>query len=91
MTVRTFLDISTAHVKPSTMALINMGAMSMNTLIGDHGAMLHVPSDNTLVPNYPEDLLTVLDHARKLNCDYVLLDGDADLVETLPDYADEWD
>lgn len=90
MTVRKFLDISTGHVRPDTMDLINSGAMSSNTLAGEHGAMLHVPSEPDLNPNHTADLLLIFEYARKHDCDYVLLDGDAELIDELPDHSDGW-
>lgn len=92
MAVRKFLDISTAHLKPQTMELINQYLMSDNTLIGHYGAMVHVPSEPDRNPNHAAcpEILPILEMARTMDCDYVFFDADADIIEGLPDFSEEW-
>lgn len=91
MSVRKFLDISTANVRPRTLKLIEDGVTSCNTLVGSYGVFVYVPSEPRTSRFGTEDLEAVFELARQNDCDYVMFDADADIHPKLPDYSDEWE
>lgn len=89
--VHKYLDASTAHLPQ---AVFN----SLTSLDGvvttehNYGVWLWVPSDIAAwVEDYsdtPAELVTLLQFARKLDCDWINLDSDAGCIDGLPMW--EW-
>lgn len=83
--------ISTAHLTPETLAILN-GPRAGWPIYGGHygpepgpdGLFIHVaePGDDEL----PDDLTLICAWAHALRFDYVMLDGDADAVDGLAVY-----
>jgi hypothetical protein len=75
MTIKTFLDISTAHVSPAARDhLIRIGSSTEGGWFTSA-----VIDDDT-----PNDLRAVFAYALSLGCQYVLFDMDADQIDQLP-------
>ena len=89
--IRSFLDVSTAHLTPDTMHRIDSGALGTAWQHPDGaGCFLHVPSDLDAA-ELPEDLRAVLRRAAADEVAYVCLDRDAGLIEGLPDHSELWE
>jgi len=87
MSILKTLELSTAHVKPST---LNPPHKTLLLAAYPEGAFFVVPQDDEDWKPYrdvPDDLLTVLKTARRLECDLVRFDCDADLYEGLATYV----
>ena len=92
--VNRYLKMSTAHLKEATIAALEIMDVPY-CVIYDEGVFISVldldHTDAQTRKKYdelPEDLLTILNYARKLGASLVWLDRDADEVEGLPVY--EW-
>lgn len=92
MTVRKFLDASTAHLPQNICELLDSYDGVIAYEHGEYGWLLWVPDDvdehATDYLDIPDEVLVVQRFARNLDCDYVLLDRDADRVDGLPTW--EW-
>lgn len=94
MSIRKFLDLSTAHLTPATREFIKQ-----HQAIGpiyDHpdgyGWVMFVPDEDDIptdAPTTPADLLACYQRARRLKCDYIMFDADGPDDEELPIYEDE--
>lgn len=91
--IRRFLDASTANLTPQTCQRITDGKLGTAYQHPEGcGLFLHVPDAETLAHlDWPEDLRGVLSYAAEWGCDYVCFDRDAEKVERLPDYSDQWE
>ena len=92
--VNRYLKMSPAHLKEATIAALEIMDVPY-CVIYDEGVFISVldldHTDAQTRKKYdelPEDLLTILNYARKLGASLVWLDRDADEVEGLPVY--EW-
>lgn len=91
MTIRKFLDISTAHIPPETMATL-LNTEPGNAAISGYGIFLYVPSSDTLSEfSRLRGVPDIFSYARSVDCDYAYLDQDAETIPSLPDYSDEWE
>lgn len=104
MDVRTYLDLSTAHLKPATRAWLNaIDWANEGPSGGAHawGWNIYAHDDNTCddvgkTPRpegtppgeYPPDLWACFEKARELGCTRVHFDCDASLSDELPCYDD---
>jgi hypothetical protein len=91
MTVRKFLDISTAHLRPSTRAAVanQPTGLTVHPHPDGYGWFVYVSEDEPEPGDAAiefEDLAACIDRARALDCDYILFDCDAELDDTLPTY-----
>lgn len=76
MTVRTFLDCSTAHISKSTNDMLEAGELDIYILSGECGWLIY--ADINEPDRLPADLAAVCAYASKIRkCDYVMLDRDA--------------
>lgn len=87
--VRKFLTLSTAHVTDDTRRILDETKVSDWPVFGFRGAYgwvvyAHDESDWEI----PQDLWGVCEYARKNDCDYIMFDADADIIDDLPHY--EW-
>lgn len=83
--VRPFLDVSTGHLSPETRARLeelDEEDAPSTFLRGTHGWLVHVSDEPWSA--WPADLMEVLDHARRLRCDYVMFDADGPVLDVLP-------
>lgn len=97
--VRKVLDISTAHLSPTTAThLQDVVDMELDFPVPIYdkravGFMVYVPPDPAEGmggnAEMPADLLTVLMYARSMHCDWVMFDRDGTVIEDLPEY--EWE
>jgi hypothetical protein len=87
-TVRSLLDLSTAHLPE------NLGSHGLSGHDGvvayqlEYGWLMWIPADPQAhagdYPDLPPEVLAIQRYARGLGCDYVLFDADADRVGDLP-------
>lgn len=89
--VRTYLDLSTAHVSFEVMDAIDTipGVVADVT---DYGAWLWVPSQvedwiEEIDEQIPQCVIDIWRYARSLECDHVHLDCDTNTTQDLPTYA----
>lgn len=91
--VRTFLDLSTGHVPVTDRVLMSQlgpQALPVTAFAGPYGWVLHVPEERTVWEWTGTDALTVvLARAQRHGCDYVLLDADGPVDDTLPWFGEE--
>jgi hypothetical protein len=93
MTVRNFLDCSTANLTHQTCRDLWNGDLEVIEYTGPvsrwkAAAFVHVPCEEQEIRKgeIPEDLKGVLLYARRKGCDYVMFDRDADVITELPFY-----
>ncbi len=88
--IRRILDISTAHVTAETARMLEDGEAGPTTLQHPRGFgfLVYVPSDpdEPLDENIPDDLKTVMLHAREYNCDWIMFDRDGMVINDLPEF-----
>jgi hypothetical protein len=89
--VRTFLDLSTGHLKLSTRNAID--AHEVDCIVYPHpsgfGWLIYVQDDEEARDKeVPADLRACFDRARALGCAYLMLDADAPQDAELPYYGD---
>jgi hypothetical protein len=90
--IRTYLDLSTAHVTEEVMQGIK-GVPGVIADLNPYGAWLWVPENvdqriRETDDEIPPCVLDIWRHARSLGCDYLRLDCDGEVNEALPTY--EW-
>jgi hypothetical protein len=86
------LDASTSHLPEQVCEDLNgwdgVIAYAVSNSDDQYGWLLHVPQDPVAKADdsdgFPSEVLTLQRFARGLDCDYVLLDRDAEQVEGLP-------
>lgn len=96
MSVRKFLDLSTGHLSPRdreqlTQALAQ-GTRNApgNCLVGSYGWMIYAEEEpDPFTWREVPGLAALLARARELDCDYVLLDADGPVDETLPFFDED--
>lgn len=87
--IRTFLDLCTNHLPRHLMDdLTSFDVVAHPTT---YGALVWVPDDPQASSDsgdepVPAELLAIQLYARRLGCDYVLFDRDADLDPRLPSW-----
>lgn len=97
--IRKFLDCSTAHVSDEARDWLNemgqanahadstIGPLAHHVAINNYGWWVYVPVDpSTTTDRFPCDLMEVFEYARRKNCDYILFDCDAGIIEGLPTF-----
>lgn len=92
MTIRKFLDYSTAHLKPGTAQLLDdtpVEKWPIYGLRGVHGYFIWTQFEPDEHEDAPEDLLKVLEHAKANGAEYAMIDCDAPTVDGLATY--EWE
>ena len=94
LTIRKMLEASTAHLTPDLNIPGALKARVSGVYENDYGYLLWVPdnpleSSNAQEEPDPACVLEIRLCARRLGCDYVLLDTDAPLVDCLPVYDDD--
>jgi hypothetical protein len=97
--IRKFLDLSTEHISLAARDwLDNTGALEAdrtgnggphNVALTHHGWLVYAPELNAVGTGLHKDLVPVAAYAREQGCDYILFDGDADVVDELPIF--DWD
>lgn len=88
---RAFLDISTLHLPRAIFEGIAIGEIPVTNLLqGDYGVAIHVPGSGEEHPETPSEVIAIYAEARRCACDYVMLDGDGDVIRTLPTYPKSW-
>lgn len=92
MTIRKFLDLSTAHLTPATRQRIDDGEGPATAYPHpeSYGWLIYVDESNILeiYEDFP-DLLACMKAARQQDCDYILFDRDGPAVDYLTQYADD--
>lgn len=87
-----YLDLSTAHITPETDRFLDRESqwqLSEVTVYNkERGYFVHVPEKISELVNVPNDLKKCLKLAKKHGCNWLVLDGDAEIVEGLKTY--EW-
>jgi hypothetical protein len=92
--VRQFLDLSTAHLRPTTRAMWTEcfcpRSFLVTALFGEHGWMIHVPeTNNDWDYRGGTEMFAAFDLARKFGCEYILFDADAPTFTELPTFEDQ--
>ncbi len=87
-TVRSFLDLSTAHLPEHLGSHGLSGHDGVTASEPTYGWLMWVPPDPQTHaddhPDLPPEVLAIQRYARGLDCDYVRFDADADRVDDLP-------
>lgn len=87
-----YLDLSTAHITPETDRFLDIESQwKLSEVIvynKERGYFVHVPEKISELVNVPSDLKNCLKLAQKHGCNWLVLDGDAEIVEGLKTY--EW-
>jgi hypothetical protein len=90
--VRRYLDVSTAHVTPGDMKLLNERNPIIICYPYAYGAWVHVYDvdieQDLKDSGHSPAVWQLLQLARQHDCDWIKLDADADHVDGLPNY--EW-
>lgn len=95
--IATYLDLSTSHVSRKTMELLETmtsrdrlgsGWPAMTVANYEYGCFITVPGTDAdeSMQALPDDLCTLLTHARRLAVSLVRLDADGDVTYQLPIY-----
>lgn len=86
MNVHRYLDLSTSHLPQALLEDLN-GIDGLIARKHPYGFWLHVPDDiDQQVDAYdlPDKVVAILRHARSLDCDWINLDGEGGIEDTLP-------
>lgn len=85
-----YLDLSTAHITKETDRFLDRESQwQMSDVIvykKECGYFVCVPEDITELVNVPDDLKACLKLAQKHHCQWLMLDGGAEIVEGLTTY-----
>lgn len=85
--VRKFLDLSTAHLDAEARDHLEQAGEGVVVYPTAYGWFVYVSEADALASyTVPQCLLDILDRARQLGCDYVLLDCDAEEDSELPTF-----
>lgn len=99
--IRSFYDLSTAHVSPEARHWLEAQAWAnQNPTTGIEGVshpvaafrsgwVFYVPSERHWDDSIPADLHDACVEARMCGCDYILFDADAEIIGTLPVWLDD--
>lgn len=82
--IETLLVLSTAHIKPETCNVWLQTAPFATFGKAEYGWFVYVPDDE--LSDLPDDLRPCFALARSLDCDWVMFDCDAELIQGLPTY-----
>ena len=92
MPIYNYLDLSTAHIKEKTFKWLEaqIGKETPPVIVyrKDCGLFLCVPPDMTEEWKVPDDLRYCLWCAYKYNCNWIIFDADAPVIDDLVQY--EW-
>ncbi|WP_207461304.1 hypothetical protein [Azospirillum sp. SYSU D00513] len=87
--IRNFLDLSTGHLDQASRQALESRKDGLVSYELEYGWLIYVSDPDTVKERkIPAVLEAILDRARSLGCDYVLLDGDAAYDEELPSFDD---
>jgi hypothetical protein len=90
--LRSFMDLSTAHLTPATMDWLDSFLGKDNfthwVAVTPYGWFLYADEEGDR-EYFPADLIACFAYARKHGAEYILFDRDADAVDDLPQYDDE--
>ena len=95
MSIRSFLDISTAHITERDASILD--EMSCNLTIipyQEYGWFIHVPDKEQLQfmigdikdSGLSRAFIQIITYAQEKGCDYILFDRDAPTISHLPIY-----
>lgn len=85
--IRKILDISTGHVCKETSELLNAGGGEHTWAIPfEYGWFVDVPEYDCGREQRPADINTVMDYARKHDCEWIKFDCDGELLSDLPKF-----
>lgn len=93
-TVRSYLELSTAHLTEQTAQRIEdsveqmLGLPFITYAKGEYGWWVHVPATDPELHMGMTDLLAALQYARSKDCAWIMFDRDVETIEDLPSY--EW-
>ncbi|MCL8382077.1 DUF5983 family protein [Xanthobacter aminoxidans] len=88
--LRTFLDLSTEHMKPETAHNLDVTPIAEWSVAGGrtgHGYFIYAHDEDD--GSIPPDLWAVMCFARERGAEYILFDCDAATVEGLPTF--DWE
>lgn len=92
------LELSTAHVRPETMARLENDDFEWLPVykksFGEEvfGAFAMITDlDDEEAADIPDDLMKVIRYAIRKGCDWVMFDRDYDEIAELPTYREDWD
>lgn len=91
--VRNFLDLSTGHLNREARDYLQYIGDGLTVYELKYGWLVYVSDEDQLedYPLLPTVIVEILNRARSLGCDYVLLDSDAEYDDELPSFEDEDD
>jgi hypothetical protein len=86
--VQKYLDLSTGHVSNDTALWLDSQPSSIIMYPkGEYGWFVYAASEE-YDDDTPKDLIACIDHAKALDCTWIMFDADGELIEELPEY--EW-
>jgi len=88
--LRNFMDLSTAHLKPSTREWLERVSSDQGNLshwVAPYGWFLYCDEENG-DDSIPSDAFACMTYARQHGADYILFDRDADQLTDLDVYED---
>ena len=85
MEINKMLTVSTAHISEETAELLDKDISIVAYQKGDYGWFIHIHDDCDEY-EIPKDLLKLLMFAKDLNCDWLCLDCDGDILDYLETY-----
>ncbi|MET8680972.1 hypothetical protein ABZW18_26175 [Streptomyces sp. NPDC004647] len=90
LTIRSFLDLSTAHLRKESRADLNSyeGVVAYKTT---YGWLVYASEDADLAEgdDWPSELLPLVKLARANGCEYILFDADAPETDALPTFDEK--
>ncbi|GIH16131.1 DUF5983 family protein [Rugosimonospora africana] len=84
--IRNLLELSPRHLRPQVADTLP-DVPTLHAAYTAFGTLVAVPNplpQGRAASRLPEDILGVLRYARDLDCDYILIDTDADVDDDLP-------
>lgn len=87
MEISKMLTVSTAHINKETAKMLDGDIDIVIYDKGVYGWFIHIPDDPEEY-NIPQELLKLMKFAKDLDCDWLCLDSDGEILDYLETY--EW-
>lgn len=85
--IQKLLDLSTAHITSAAADWLNCNPDNITMYPkAEYGWFIYARSDEYI--DVPDSIMACIKHAQSLDCDWLVLDRDGDIINELPSY--EW-
>lgn len=89
MEIYKIIVMSTVHITKESFDYLNGGTFPISFINDDgYGKVIRITDRDLEDADYPTDLLSCMEFAKKNGCNYVRFDSDATMYNELPKY--EW-